>query len=309
MSPRLFHLGNVVIDLVLRVKDIPVRGGDILAQDRLLTPGGGFNVMASAVRQDLATIYGGVLGVGPFASLAKQALLQQGITIAHAPVANRDTGLVVCLIDATGERTFVTSPGAESHLTLDHLQHLSPTFPDIVYISGYSLVYPCNRTALLTWLDTLSPTVMTVFDPGPLVAEIPRPALQKVLTRSDWVTCNVDEAAFLTGASDGLRQAQVLASLTERHQVLVRAGRDGCYIAGPTTQAQQIPGFAVAAVDTNGAGDAHSGAFMAALAKGADASLAARWANAVAALAATRFGPATAPTTAEVAAWLGWSPP
>jgi sugar/nucleoside kinase (ribokinase family) len=65
-----------------------------------------------------------------------------------------------------------------------------------------------------------------------------------------------------------------------------------------------IPAPAVTAVDTTGAGDAHSGVFLAALADGLPAADAARRANAAAALAVTRPGPATSPARAELDAWL-----
>jgi sugar/nucleoside kinase (ribokinase family) len=61
-----------------------------------------------------------------------------------------------------------------------------------------------------------------------------------------------------------------------------------------------VPGFKVEAVDSNGAGDAHAGVFVAGLAQGLSASEAAQRANAAAALAVTRWGPATSPGTAEV---------
>ena len=61
---------------------------------------------------------------------------------------------------------------------------------------------------------------------------------------------------------------------------------------------------AVHAVDTTGAGDAHSGVFLAALADGLSAADAARRANAAAALAVTRPGPATSPDRAELDTWL-----
>jgi sugar/nucleoside kinase (ribokinase family) len=60
---------------------------------------------------------------------------------------------------------------------------------------------------------------------------------------------------------------------------------------------------AVHAVDTTGAGDAHAGVFLAALADGLSPADAARRANAAAALAVTRPGPATSPTRAELDAW------
>ena len=65
-----------------------------------------------------------------------------------------------------------------------------------------------------------------------------------------------------------------------------------------------IPAPTVRAVDTTGAGDAHAGVFLAALADGLSPADAARRANAAAALAVTRPGPATSPTRAELDAWL-----
>ena len=58
------------------------------------------------------------------------------------------------------------------------------------------------------------------------------------------------------------------------------------------------------AVDTTGAGDAHAGVFLAALADGLAPPAAARRANAAAALAVTRPGPATSPDPGQLDAWL-----
>jgi sugar/nucleoside kinase (ribokinase family) len=65
-----------------------------------------------------------------------------------------------------------------------------------------------------------------------------------------------------------------------------------------------VPGFRVDVLDTNGAGDAHSGAFIAALAAGAAEVTAARSANAAGALSVTKRGPTTAPTGEELARFL-----
>ena len=65
-----------------------------------------------------------------------------------------------------------------------------------------------------------------------------------------------------------------------------------------------VTGFPVDAIDTSGAGDTHTGTFIAALAHGSGAADAARTANAAAAMSVTRRGPATAPTVAELATFL-----
>jgi len=147
------------------------------------------------------------------------------------------------------------------------------------------------------------------FDPGPLVGSIPTAALAAVRGRADWLACNAREAAILTGRGDPWEAAAALAGRAGpagRTRVLVRTGPGGCLIARPGDEVVVVvvPGFQVEAVDTNGAGDAHSGAFIAALAAGAADTAAARRANAAAALSVTRRGPATAPTREELARFL-----
>jgi sugar/nucleoside kinase (ribokinase family) len=86
--------------------------------------------------------------------------------------------------------------------------------------------------------------------------------------------------------------------------VLVRTGPSGCLLGGRSGPPVHVPGFVVTAVDTTGAGDTHTGSFLAALAAGEPALAAARRANAAAALSVTRPGPATAPARHELARFL-----
>ena len=82
------------------------------------------------------------------------------------------------------------------------------------------------------------------------------------------------------------------------------SARSGASARGTATATVHIPAPTVRAVDTTGAGDAHAGVFLAALADGLSAAGAACRANAAAALAVTRPGPATSPDRAELDAWL-----
>ncbi|NWE80401.1 PfkB family carbohydrate kinase, partial [Pseudomonas yamanorum] len=118
-----------------------------------------------------------------------------------------------------------------------------------------------------------------------------------------WTSNSVESLGF-TGAAD---IAGSLDSLSERLAkgalLVVRDGPNGCWVSR-AGEHQHVPGFKVQAVDSNGAGDAHCGVFLAGLAAGLDAPEAARRANAAAALAVTRWGPATSPGKPEVDAML-----
>ena len=69
-----------------------------------------------------------------------------------------------------------------------------------------------------------------------------------------------------------------------------------------------VPGYPEAPVDTNGAGDTHTGVLLAEVAKGAAWPDACRRANAAGAIKVTRKGPTTAPTAAEIDAYLAARP-
>src|SRR5262249_6885531 len=139
--------------------------------------------------------YGGAHGTGPQADLARAALAAEGIAVLLPPTPGLDTGFVITLVEPTGERTFVSSPGAEARLTLAALATVTARPQDTVYLSGYALAHEANRAALLGWLPGLPATARLVFDPGPLGAQIPAAALDQVEDRADWWAGNAAEAA------------------------------------------------------------------------------------------------------------------
>jgi ribokinase len=270
MTGRLIHSGQVVVDLVLRIGQMPPRGGDVLASEFQQTAGGGFNVMAAAARSGASVVYAGSHGIGPYGDLVREAMTGERISIAHPP-SEPDTGIVVALVEEGGERTFVTSPGAEGHF-----KPVDTTAEDFVYLTGYSLTHQHNVDALLAWLPGVPGKVL--LDPSPLAADID---WDPILPHVDILSSNAREARYLP---------------TVDVPVIVRRdGPDGCTVNGV-----HIPGFPVTAADTNGAGDTHCGVLIAELLRGNDIETAATRANAAAAISVTRHGPATAPRGPEI---------
>ena len=152
---RLLHLGNVVVDVVLDVPALPERGGDVLASRAAATAGGGFNVMAAAARQGLRAAYGGRARHRPVRPPGPGRAGGGGHRGLQPPKAGLDTGFVLTMVEAGGERTFLTSRGAEATLTAADLDRVSPAARDAVYLSGYGLAHDSNRAALLGWLARL----------------------------------------------------------------------------------------------------------------------------------------------------------
>jgi sugar/nucleoside kinase (ribokinase family) len=295
----LISVGNIVVDILARVPALPDRGGDVLASESGMSPGGSFNVLFAAIRQGLPAAYAGGHGTGFFGDLVRDRLRESGIGILLDRFAGVDSGYDIALIDDGGERTFVTSFGAETSLDSAALATVAVEPTDIIHVSGYGLLDSTNAAVIVPWLASLDPRVCVLLDPGPLVADI-RPAVwSAALARADWLSCNEREAALITGAADARSAVGLLAQLAPG--VVVRRGADGCLLAHGG-EVLSVPGFPTEAVDSNGAGDAHTGAFLAALASGLPPVTAALRANACAAIAVSRFGPATAPNLDEVIA-------
>jgi sugar/nucleoside kinase (ribokinase family) len=304
-APRLILVDSVVVDVVLNVGTLPERGSDTLVERSDSFAGGGFNVMAAASRLGLPSVYGGVVGLGPFATIAQEAMRIEDIVVATPPIDDVDTGFVVAIVEDGGERTFLTSVGAEATLSTSQLDELDVTESDFVYFSGYALLHESNAHALVSFLARIPSATCFLFDPGPIVREIADELLDAVFERVDWFSCNAREASLLTDSDDGEEAARILHGRMSHGGVIVRVGADGCVVAESADHCETVAGFAVASVDTNGAGDCHVGAFAAQLALGRPALEAARWANAAAAMSVTKHGPATGPTMQELETFLG----
>jgi sugar/nucleoside kinase (ribokinase family) len=290
---RLVGLASAVVDLVLHVDHLPEPGGDVLARSSRVAVGGGLTALRAAAADGLATLYAGGHGTGPFGDLVRIALADHGVTVALPPTPDEDSGFCVVLVDRTGERTFATTVGAEGHLTGRQLGNLRVRPEDAIYVSGYDLAYP-HGPVIGDAVARLPAGTVVVLDPGPLVGDLPAPLRSEVLARTTWLTLNAREAARLTDGADPLTAADtLLTDLTAGAGVVVRDGAAGAVLAVPGRDPVLVPGApAGTVVDTNGAGDVHVGAFVAALARGLDPVDAVAAANAAGAAWVSLPGPA-----------------
>jgi sugar/nucleoside kinase (ribokinase family) len=296
----LFCLDTVMMDIVMTVSRVPAAGSDVLAERGMLTTGGGFNCMSSAARQGMPVVYAGKLGTGPFSTLARQSLDAELI---RAPIVSdpiTDAGFCVVIVDGSGERTFLTSRGAEGALHLSDLRDLDARDGDYVLLSGYNVMYPVLAEMVLAWITGLDEGVVVAFDPSNRVYDIPSQYLQSALARADWLLCNEIEALHLTGLDSSPDSVVALGRLTGRGNAVVRHGATGCTVVHRCSDPEVVDGFAAVVVDTNGAGDTHNGVFIAELARGSAVANAARRANIAASVAISSLGPATCPTRDEI---------
>jgi sugar/nucleoside kinase (ribokinase family) len=315
-APRVIHTAQALVDEVVEVEALPPRGGNAVARSYARYAGGAVNILVAAARSGAKAVLAGAVGTGANGDLVRVALSAEGVAVSSAPVPDLDTGICFVMIEPSAERTFVTTQGAERRISVESLQASAPVDGDLVCVSGFSLV-GLTRDPLLAWLDRLDRGVVVVLDPGAAFGDLSDELQRRVLARTTVWTSNAQEAEQLTGQADPAASVEALTGRLPAGAVaIVRDGPKGCWVrevvtpGAPADEAgagvtAYLPGFPQEAVDTNGAGDTHTGVLVACRAAGADWTTAATRANAAGAIKVTRRGPATAPTAEEIDAFLG----
>ncbi len=307
---RVIHTGQALVDVVVEVPDLPARGQNVMAASVTEYAGGAVTVLVAAARFDADCVHAGAHGTGPHGDLIRAALAVEGIELSAPPVAESDTGICVVMVEPSAERTFVTTLGAERRITIESLATSEPRPGDLVCVTGFSLALDSTRDPLLAWLPTLDPGVVVVLDPGAAFAELPADVRAAMLQVTDVWSSNADEAEDLLAAVGKTaphaltaRTAAIAPLLRGDAVAIVRDGPEGCavHVNGQTTD---VPGYPQTPVDTNGAGDTHTGALLAEVAAGTPWVEGCRRANAAAAIKVTRRGPESAPTADEVDEFL-----
>ena len=303
---RVIHTGQALVDVVVEVPDLPVRGQNVMASSATDYAGGAVTVLVAAARFGAECVQAGAIGTGPHGDLIRAALDKEGIAAPAPPVAGRDTGICVVMVEPSAERTFVTTLGAERQISVESLATSDPRAGDLVCVTGFSFSLDSTRDPLLAWLPTLDPDTVVVLDPGAAFAGLDEHVRSAMLEVTDVWSSNVEEAEELLRAV-GQEPPADLADLTTAIAPLlrgdavaiVRDGPEGCAVrvASETTY---VAGFPQTPLDTNGAGDTHTGALLAEVAAGTPWVEGCRRANAAAAIKVTRRGPRSAPTAAEV---------
>ena len=313
---RVVLMGQILVDLAVRGEALPSPGGDVWAIDEGMHVGGGFNALVAARRMGAEAVSLSPIGDGPYSSLIQAALTREGITDLGPRIAGIDNGFCIAFTDHTGERTFISTKGAETMAPASAWAGFVRTMHpgDVLYIDGYLMDHPANREAAEAALRVLPEGVRVLLDVSPVIG-IPSalPSDCVIVSMNHRETQEIAQQRGDSSVRDRCREpreaARAMLSLLGR-PVLVRAGAEGAYIGRPAqpetnTTADEvtaIPTPRVEAIDTNGAGDAHSGVLAVSLAQGIPLERALLLANCAGALSTTVVGPASCPTRSQIEA-------
>ena len=306
---RVVLMGQILVDRVLQGARPIHGGGSEWARDGGTHVGGGFNALVAARRMGAEAISLSPIGAGPHASMIEAALAREGIVDAGPRVDGVDNGFCVAMIGHDAERTFISTKGAETMAPetawADFVRMMNPG--DVLYIDGYLMDHPANREAAEAALRVLPEGVRVLLDVSPVIG-IP----ESLPTHHAIISMNSVEARTIAKQSrlDGYLPFDSLScrlAQTLGRDTLIRLGASGAYFARSAspdseTSAAHIPTPTIDAVDTNGAGDAHTGVLAASLALGIPLERGLVLANCAGALASTVPGPASCPTREDIEA-------
>ncbi|MER6077712.1 sugar kinase [Streptomyces sp. NPDC001833] len=270
----LLVVGDVVTDVVARYRGPLAAGTDTAAVIRTLPGGAGANVACWAAHTGCADVR--LLGrVGEDAARwHERELTAAGVRPRLVVDPEAATGTVICLVDngASAERSFLTDSGASLRLEpadwsdglLDGVARL--------HLSGYLLFSEPSRALVATALAAARARGVPVsLDPasaGFLVA-LGVDRFLALVEGVDVLLPSRDEACLLTGLPD---PADAAAKLSRQVPLVVaKAGADGALVARSGAVLARVPAAPATPRDTTGAGDAFTGAFLAALVAGRDA--------------------------------------
>jgi ribokinase len=283
-------VGSINMDLVTRADRIPLPGETVHGSDFQMHPGGkGANQAVAAARLGYPVRMIGSLGSDTFGEKLRTQLVQSGVDTAMVRTCKGSSGIAVIAVAPNGENAIVVTPGANALVSPGDIDENMDAIREAGVVLA-QLEIPFNTVQRLGKLCARL-NVPLILDPAPVRA-LPAELLKQV----SWLTPNeteigqcLPETETVVGRKDTSEILDALLSLVERGVALKMGSRGAC-LAEKGEVRKQIDAFAVAAVDTTGAGDALNGAFAVGLMMRKSPLNSARFAVAASAVSVTRAG-------------------
>ncbi|NEG69793.1 sugar kinase [Bifidobacterium sp. BRDM6] len=323
-EPTVISLGQVWIDVMMDVAEVPKPGEFIATTHVSRAVSGSYRILQAASRMGALTESAGIIGTGPCANMILEHLRRSKIVHTGPTNSHLDNGFRIVLNDGA-KKTFVATYGAEAMGRPDTFAGVHPEEGDVVYISGNALM---NETAIsvnefirrpecaperrnfrivINPTNTLSLVSDQLLEHMVLAKPIWSLNRQEARTLSRRLGIEIDESRTMTvngGFDESMRMlAEALADAL-RAPIVLRAGSRGAWVSRDGRRLVHIEGFETKATHTRSAGPVHTGALCALLAEGWDLEDAVQIANAAASIAIVRnkHGVPLCPTFEEATA-------
>ena len=224
--------------------------------------GSAANTMIALARCGGRARYACQVGTDEWGTYYRDDLERAGVgtsPISHHPGT---TGQCLVFVTPDADRTMNTFLGVSSSLGPEQVESGVVERSRYVYLEGYLLSsdsgFQACRQAQAMAQDAGTQIALTLSDPT-IVELFGEHFSDLIASGVDLLFCNEDEAGALTGSTDRDAAAAAIADMVPA--ACVTCGADGAIVAERGTLTR-VPGFAVDAVDTTGAGDAFAGGVL-----------------------------------------------
>jgi ribokinase len=297
---RVFVAGSINMDVVATASRHPRIGETVAGNAVLYFPGGkGANQAVAAAKLGAPTTLIGRIGEDAFGKQLKTFLAAQGIDLSLVQETPRTpTGTAIITV-ANADNTIVVVPGANGMVSAADVSIATLTRGDIA-VSQFEIPMPAIRAF---FKRARAAGVTTILNPAPAIE-----CGAEMLDLVDILILNESELGLL--AKTQLRETDDDARFIDAARAL-QTGKDKiiCVTLGKRgvlalvhDEPVIVPGRAVKAVDTTGAGDCFVGAVAAQLAGGKTIRDALSYASVAASICVQRMGAGPSmPSAAEVA--------
>lgn len=176
-------------------------------------------------------------------------------------IENEKTGIVVVLVDKTGERTMFPDSGANSGLNEKDLPDLAGF--DAAFLSGYSLFNPRSTEGVLGMIQAIRREgIPLFFDPASVgtMSVFGRERILEFLPLMDALIMNQSEARFISQSENLSESLTFLTKFTPT--VVIKMGSAGAIAQQRNNPEVDCPIEEIVPRDTTGAGDAFAAGFI-----------------------------------------------
>ena len=246
-------LGDLLLDVIVRLEQALEPGTDAAAQTRTGAGGQAANVAAWAAALGAEARFVGKRGDDPAASLAAGELARLGVTV-FGPVALGRNGVVVSIVGEEGERAMASDRGVAPTLSADELEPAWFEGSTHLHLSGYSLMSSpidgaASRAAGLVRAG--GGTVSVDLASRRVIADFGAERLRSVLREL------VPELVF----ANEVERAEVGPDAAVAATWVLKRGAAGAAIERDG-QRSEFPAVPTEVVDTTGAGDAFAAGYL-----------------------------------------------
>ncbi len=261
-----------MLDVIARIDVAPEKinyGSDTASRISTGSGGAAGNVAAWLTRTDARSTIVCHVGDDPAGAAIIADFDALGVEHGELSIPGQASGVVIILVDSSGERTMFPEKGANSSLTITDLPDLSKF--QAVYISGYSLLNPLPRPGVLAMIEKIKADKITIyFDPASVgtMKDVSDSEMHEWFSLMDVLLLNEEESIYLTGSVDMERALDYLLDYSE--VVVIKRGSMGAIAKTRGFDSISVPAVPASVVDTTGAGDSFAAGFIATYAKSHD---------------------------------------